>query len=204
MLVIQEKSTDGHKRHCLTSFCVSHNSPRMCSFHFLSSRGVTERKAEIYSAVSSSFFFHVDLCLTVPSDFLCDFLSDLSSWKCFIDSDTITMEVILCGDEETSKNLHWTFDSHLPPLHNSRNWIKQFSILPPLRWGLEFASLPLHVGFVLDETESGSTLLGVSPVFPTTNVNPPFLHTHLIPFHPSLWWCVRRGRLASLLFIDLQ
>ena len=33
------------------------------------------------------------------------------------------------------------------------------------RWGPEFASRSLHVGFVVDETGSGQVFLGVSPVF---------------------------------------
>ena len=34
------------------------------------------------------------------------------------------------------------------------------------RWGPEFASRSLHVGFVVDETGSGQGFHGVSPVFP--------------------------------------
>ena len=38
--------------------------------------------------------------------------------------------------------------------------------LASYRWGPEFVSRPLHVGFVVDETRSGQVFLGVSPVFP--------------------------------------
>ena len=34
------------------------------------------------------------------------------------------------------------------------------------RWGPEFASRSLHVGFVVDETKSRKVFFGVSPVFP--------------------------------------
>ena len=34
------------------------------------------------------------------------------------------------------------------------------------RWGPEFASRSLHVGFVVDETGSGQVFRGVSPIFP--------------------------------------
>ena len=41
------------------------------------------------------------------------------------------------------------------------------------------------------------------PVSIATNLIPPFTHTHLIHFI-SVWWCVRVGLKASLLFTDLQ
>ena len=44
------------------------------------------------------------------------------------------------------------------------------------------------------------------PFSPTTNFIPPFLHTHLIhfvSFHQPMWWCIRRGRPAPLLLMDL-
>ena len=53
----------------------------------------------------------------------------------------------------------------------------------------------------------GRFFSGFLPFFPATNFIPPFLHTHLIhlvSFHQPLWWCVRRGRPAPLLFTDLQ
>ena len=53
----------------------------------------------------------------------------------------------------------------------------------------------------------GRFFSGFLPCSPTTNFIPPFLHTHLIhfvSFHQPLWWCVRRGRPAPLLFTDLQ
>ena len=53
----------------------------------------------------------------------------------------------------------------------------------------------------------GRFLSGFLPFSPTTNFIPPFLHTdliHFVSFHQPLWWCVRRGRPAPLLFTDLQ
>ena len=53
----------------------------------------------------------------------------------------------------------------------------------------------------------GRFLSGFLPFSPTTNFIPPFLHTHFIHFvwfQQPLWWCVRRGRPAPLLFTDLQ
>ena len=53
----------------------------------------------------------------------------------------------------------------------------------------------------------GRFFTGFLQFSPTTNFIPPFLHTHLIhsvSFHQPLWWCIRRGRPAPLLFTDLQ
>ena len=53
----------------------------------------------------------------------------------------------------------------------------------------------------------GRFFSGFLPFSPTTNFIPQFLHAHLIhsvSFHQPLWWCVRRGRPAPLLFTDLQ
>ena len=53
----------------------------------------------------------------------------------------------------------------------------------------------------------GRFFSGFLPFSPTTNFIPPFLHSHFIhfvSFHQPLWWCVRRGRPAPLLFTDLQ
>ena len=53
----------------------------------------------------------------------------------------------------------------------------------------------------------GRFFSGFLPFSPTTNYIPPFLHPHLIhfvSFQQPLWWCVRRGRPAPLLFTDLQ
>ena len=53
----------------------------------------------------------------------------------------------------------------------------------------------------------GRFFSGFLPFSRTTNFIQPFLHAHLIhfvSFHQPLWWCVRRGRPASLLFTDLQ
>ena len=46
-------------------------------------------------------------------------------------------------------------------------------------------SRSLHMGFVVDKTESGRFFSGFSPVFPTTNFIPPLLLTHLIHFISS-------------------
>ena len=53
----------------------------------------------------------------------------------------------------------------------------------------------------------GKFFAGFLPFSPTTNFLPQFLHTHLIhfvSFHQPLWWCIRRGLPAPLLFTDLQ
>ena len=53
----------------------------------------------------------------------------------------------------------------------------------------------------------GKFFLGFFPFSTATNFIAPLLHTHLIhfvSFHQPLWWCDRRGRLAPLLFADLQ
>ena len=52
----------------------------------------------------------------------------------------------------------------------------------------------------------GRFFSGFLPFSPATNFISPFLHPHLIhfvSFHPPLWWCVRRGRPAPLLLMDL-
>ena len=46
------------------------------------------------------------------------------------------------------------------------SWRKRLGARLPPRWGPEFASRSLHVGFVVDETGSGQGFHGVSPVFP--------------------------------------
>ena len=53
------------------------------------------------------------------------------------------------------------------------------------RWGPEFASRSLHVGFVVDEVESGYIFLGVSPVFPLHKISFQHFSTliSLITFH---------------------
>ena len=56
------------------------------------------------------------------------------------------------------------------------------------RWGHEFASRSLRVGFVVDETESGYAFLGVPPVFPChkfhSTISPYSCHSfRLISFH---------------------
>ena len=48
---------------------------------------------------------------------------------------------------------------------------------------------------------------GFLPFSPTTNFIPPFLYTHFnhfVSFHSPLRWCVRHGRPASLLLVDLR
>ena len=86
-------------------------------------------------------------------------------------------------------------------------WHKQLdACLSPLGSRVHIAQ-SLHVSCVVHEIESREVFLGISPIFPSTNFIPPFLHTHLIhfvSFHQPLWWCHRCGRLAPLLLTGLQ
>ena len=63
----------------------------------------------------------------------------------------------------------------LSPLYKPQKFVIRISeypvhvLLASHRWGPEFASLSLHVGFMVDETGSGQVFYGVSPVFPHHN-----------------------------------
>ena len=50
------------------------------------------------------------------------------------------------------------------------------------RWGPEFASRSLHLGFMMDKTESGNVFLRVSPIFPYHKFYSTISPTHLIHF----------------------
>ena len=75
------------------------------------------------------------------------------------------------------------------------------------RWSSEFASRSLQVGFAVDGTGLNRFSLVFLLIFPTTNLIPPFFHTHtfcFISFHEPTWWCNRRYRPSSLIFSGLQ
>ena len=73
-------------------------------------------------------------------------------------------------------------------------------------WDPKFAAWSLHVGSSWTEWSLGRFFSGFLPFSLTTNFIP---HSTLISFifvsfHLPLLWCVRRGRLASLLFTELH
>ena len=75
-------------------------------------------------------------------------------------------------------------------------------------WDPKLTSLSLHMGFIVDELESGHVLLEDSPIckchkfhFITFSI---FISSNLfISFHPSLYWCYRSGQLLPFCSIDL-
>ena len=56
------------------------------------------------------------------------------------------------------------------------------------RWDPDFVTRPLHLDFIVDETESGQVFSRIFPFSPATNFIPPFLHTQFIS-HASVVVC---------------
>ena len=76
--------------------------------------------------------------------------------------------------------------------------------LSPPSWGHEFESRSLHMAFMMDVSGSGYVLLGVSLIFVYHNfysVIPPHPTQSFVSilFHEPMWWCMSRGRPASLI-----
>ena len=64
-----------------------------------------------------------------------------------------------------------------------------------------FVSHSLHMGFMVDKTESGELFLGLLLFSSATNFSPPFLHTHLIHFISSAPVMVCQAWSADMLAI---